>query len=292
MKVPAGPKLLVGYDVESCAIGEDLGRIKDPASQLDEAVESGSIDEGCRQIAALHRELGVPATVFACGKTVLHALPAFTKMAEEPLIDIQQHTYSHVLFKVDAQLGATFPASPTPALRFEVRTASTVLREFLGVECLGLRTPHGYAFGLSDRPDLVDMLRSEGIRFVSSWARDDEGNSPAPLTNQPHWYTGSEVPHVLEVPFQHWMDVAWFEAKGLTDFDGFKGALREAVDWIVENGAIYGTCFHDWGLVRYQAESSGWLRYLLEYALDQGVEIMSYTGYYRQAIGAAAGEGG
>ena len=288
MNVPGGPKMLIGYDVESCAIGESLSRIKDPANQLYQAMDSASIEEGCRRILSLHRDLGVAGTVFACGKTVLHALPTFEKLVDEELIDIQQHTYSHVLFKEDVQLGATFPASPTPALRFEVRMASTVLREYLGIECIGLRTPHGYAFGLSDRPDLVEVIRSEGIRFVSSWARDPEGNSPAPLTNQPHWYGGCGV---LETPFQHWMDVAWFELEGLTSFDEFTKVLREAVDWIVDNEAVYGTCFHDWGLLRYQSEESGWLRNLVEYALESGVEVMSYTDYYRQAEALAGGDG-
>lgn len=79
------------------------------------------------------------------------------------------------------------------------------------------------------------------------------------------------------------MDVAWFEDAGLDRGEESGELLRGAIDEIVEKDLVYATCFHDWGLLRYDAAGSGWLRTLITYALDQGVEVMSYTDYSKRA---------
>lgn len=275
--------LLIGYDVESAAVGESLARITDPEHRLEEGLEADSTVAGLDVLRAVHREFGVPCTLFCCGRTVLHSVDAIRAAAADPLVDIQQHTYSHALFKEDVQRGATFPASPAIALNHEVRTTSQILAEHIDVTCIGLRTPHGYSGGLTDRLDLVEMLAAAGIRYVSSWARDEEGNSPTPMQVQPFWYETESGAEVLEIPFQFWLDVAWFEEAGLSQGEQFGELLKGAIDEIVREDLVYATCFHDWALLRYDAAGSGWIGTLLAYALEQGVEVMSYTDYYERA---------
>ena len=232
--------LLVGYDVESAGIGESLARIEDPEHRLEEGLHTASTVKGLEVIMEVHHELGVPCTLFCCGRTVLHNLDAIRSAARDPLMDVQQHTYSHTLFKDDIQLGGTFPASPLVAINHEVRTTSEILAQHVDVDCIGLRTPHGYRGGLTDAPDLVDMLSDAGIRYVSSWARNEKGENPTPLSVQPFWYETDNGAEVLEIPFQFWLDVLWFEEAGIHEGEAFGELLKGAIDEIVNNDLVYG----------------------------------------------------
>lgn len=273
-------RLLMGYDIEFLAVGENLAR----AGAIDWYPEMGqnTTAEGLEIIADNHLGLGVPATLFVCGRTLTHSLPDIRSAAREELFDIQQHTYSHVLFKPDTWKGETFPASPEPALRHEVSATSALINEHLGTQCIGLRTPHGYFQGLSDRPDLVGILDDCGIRFVSSWSRNEEGGNPTPLDVQPFWYSAQGYDDILEIPFQFWLDAFWFEEHGRDRGHDFAAALRSAVDTIAERDLTYGVCFHDWAMLLYDEKGTRWVRSLLEYALERGVEVLSYSQFYER----------
>ena len=64
-------------------------------------------------------------------------------------------------------------------------STSAAFKRYLGVDCIGLRTPHGYSRGLTDRPEMLEVLQQSGIAYVSSWARNAEGGHPTPLSVQP-----------------------------------------------------------------------------------------------------------
>jgi peptidoglycan/xylan/chitin deacetylase (PgdA/CDA1 family) len=271
--------LLIGYDVESAAIGEGIARVAD--HWFDVSLETSTIPVALDIITRNHTSLGVPATLFICGRTLIHALPTFQVAAANSLFDIQQHTYSHVLFKDNAWKGSVFPASPPAALRHELATTSSLLKEQLGVDAIGLRTPHGYYRGLADRPDLVGLVHDVGIRFVSSWGRNEQGENPTPWV-QPFWYREQGYPEILEIPFQYWLDANWFEAYGRDRGRDFRGILRQAIDEIVAEDLVYGACFHDWTQVAYRETETAWVRGLIEYALERGVEVLSYRQFYER----------
>ena len=172
--------LLIGYDVEACAIGEGLACLG--AHGMGEAIDRTTTAKALEIIRRNHEEHGVPATLFVCGRTLVHNVEALEPFVDHPLFDIQQHTYSHTLLKDDHWKGGTFLASPSVAIEQEVRQTSEALQRLLGVECIGLRTPHGYHLGLTDRPEMLAALQRCGIRFVSSWARNAEGVNPTPLS--------------------------------------------------------------------------------------------------------------
>src|SRR4029453_8578121 len=109
-------------------------------------------------LTELHADVGVPATLFVCGRTLLHALEAMRTAKASGLFDVQQHTFSHVPFKdivysPGPGLVGTIRASPPEALLEELTFTSRLLRDHLGVECVGARAPFGYHRGLRDRPD-------------------------------------------------------------------------------------------------------------------------------------------
>ena len=63
----------------------------------------------------------MPATLFVCGRTLVHNVEVLEPFVDHPLFDIQQHTYSHTLLKDDHWKGGTFLASPPEAIDQEMR---------------------------------------------------------------------------------------------------------------------------------------------------------------------------
>ena len=208
-------------------------------------------------------------------------MKAFEAFVDHPLFEIQQHTYSHTLFKEDHWKGGTFLASPPEAIAHEVNSTSAILKQYLGIDCIGIRTPHGYYRGLTE---LLGILKAAGIRYVSSWARNAEGGNPTPLTVQPFWYAEQGFPALLEIPFQHWLDAVWFEANGPERGEAFGEVLKEAVDESLEGGLVYGACFHDWTMLRYDEAGTGWVKALLSYAREREVEALTYSGFYWKKV--------
>lgn len=286
--------LLIGYDTESAAVGEGLARFLGPnVPQYRCALDPDTTRRGVALLARLHKELEAPCTFFVCGRTLLHALDAFEPIAASPLFDIQQHTYSHVVFRdvryqpTGSDAVAVLPETPPVALHEELAFTSELIRKYLGRECIGLRTPFGYYRGLRDRPDLLEIVQETGHRYVTSWGRNEQNGNPTPWV-QPFAYAEEGFPGMLEIPFQFWLDGVWFDANGYGEGRAFREALRGAIDEIVEQDLVFATAFHEWCAVEADEEGTGWIRGLIEYARERDVEVMSYTDYWARAAGEVA----
>jgi peptidoglycan/xylan/chitin deacetylase (PgdA/CDA1 family) len=286
--------LLIGYDTESAAVGEGLARFLGPdVPQYRAALDPETTRRGVGVLARLHEELDAPCTFFLCGRTLLHALDAIEPLAASPLFDIQQHTYSHVVFRdvryraEGSATEAVLPETPPVALREELRMTSELIRKYLGRTCIGLRTPFGYYRGLRDRPDLLAIVRETGHRFVTSWGRNEENGNPTPWV-QPFAYGEEGFPELLEIPFQFWLDGIWFDTNGYGEGRAFRRALEGAVDEIAEQDLVFATAFHEWCAVEANEEGTGWIRGLIDRARARDVEVMSYAAYWARTTAAAA----
>ena len=82
-------------------------------------------------------------------------------------------------------------------------STSAAFKRYLGVNYIGLRTPHGYSHGLIDRPEMLEALQRSGIVYVSSWVRNAQSGHPTPLSVQPYGYAEQGFADLLEIPFQH-----------------------------------------------------------------------------------------
>jgi hypothetical protein len=280
--------ILVGYDTETAAVGEALSLFTESPNfpLYAKALEPVTCAEALDLLRDVHASVGVPATLFVCGRTLLHALEPVRAAHASGLFDVQQHTFSHVPFKdivysPEPGLVGTIPAAPRLALLEELSFTSRLLRDHVGVECVGVRTPFGYHRGLRDRPDLLEIVREAGLRYVTSWGRNEENGNPTPWV-QPFTYEAEGYPDVLELPFQFWLDVVWFDQHGYDTGPAFLDALRGAVDHVAEHDLVYGACFHDWVMLASDERRTGWLRGFLRYAVEQGVEVTSYTDYWRR----------
>ena len=276
----------MGYETESAAIGEGLARLVGPEfPQYEPALDPESTARGLDVLTRVHGDLGVPATLFLCGRTLVHAFDALERANATGLFDIQQHTYSHILFR-DVEYSpspgtvAVIPASPPVAIREELAATSDLIRRLLDHEVVGLRTPFGFDQGLRDRPDLLTLVREAGIRYVSSWLRNSENANPTPWI-QPFPYEEEGFGDILEIPAQFWLDAIWFDSHGWGNGARFLGSLKQAVDEIVDRDLVYGVCFHEWAVLSANEEGSGWIRGFLGYAQERGVELTTYTQYWR-----------
>lgn len=287
--------LLIGYDTESAAVGEGLARFIGPdVPQYRAALDPETTREGVGVLRRLHEELEAPCTFFLCGRTLLHALDAIEPLAASDLFDIQQHTYSHIVFRdvryqpmgSDAP-EAVIPETPHVAIREELRFTSELIREHLGRECIGLRTPFGYYRGLRGRPDLLAIIEETGHRFVTSWGRNEQNGNPTPWV-QPFTYDEEGHPGLLEIPFQFWLDGIWFDANGYDQGAGFRAALEGAIDEIADTDTVFATAFHEWCAVEADEAGTGWIRGLIERARQRDVEVLSYADYWARTTGAQA----
>ena len=273
-------------------MGEALSRMtQSPYFPLYElALDASSCGAALELLTEIHGEAGVPATLFTCGRTLLQALEPVQAAHASGLFDVQQHTFSHVPFKdieyaPEPGIVATIPAAPSVALLEELTFTSRLLRDHVGVECVGLRTPFGYYRGLRDRPDLLEIVRAAGLSYITSWGRNEENGNPTPWV-QPFAYEEEGYPDVLEIPFQFWLDVVWFDQKGYDTGPALLEALKGAVDEVAEQDLVYGACFHDWVMLASDERRVGWLRGFLAYARERGVEVTTYTEYWRRHTGA------
>jgi len=280
--------ILVGYDTETAAVGEALSLMTEsrhfPLYEL--ALDPVTCAKSLELLTEIHGEAGVRGTLFLCGRTLLQALEPVQAAHASGLFDVQQHTFSHVPFKDIAYspepgIVGTIPAAPPVALAEELAFTSRLLRDHVGVECVGLRTPFGYYRGLRDRPDLLEIVRGAGLRYITSWGRNEDNANPTPWV-QPFTYDEEGYPDVLELPFQFWLDVVWFDQHGYDTGSAFLEALKGAVDEVAENDLVYGACFHDWVMLASDERRVGWLRGFLRYAHERGVEVTTYTDYWRR----------
>jgi len=283
--------ILVGYDTETAAVGEALSLFTESPNfpRYELALDPGTCRDALELLTEVHADVGVPATLFVCGRTLLHALEPVRAAKASGLFDVQQHTFSHVPFKdivysPGPGLVGTIAASPPEALLEELTVTSRLIRDYLDGETVGLRTPFGYYRGLRDRADLLEIVRAAGLRYITSWGRNEDNGNPTPWV-QPFTYAEEGYVDILELPFQFWLDVVWFDQHGYDTGPAYLEALKGAVDEVAERDLVYGACFHDWVAIASDERRVGWLRGFLRYAQEQGVEVTTYTEYWRRVTG-------
>jgi hypothetical protein len=247
------------YEVDRAATGEP-GRgaflIGYDVESRDPAVTGAFL----RRALAIHEATGVPATLFLTGRTVERNREALRPLAAHPLFDLQQHTYHHVLLK------------------------SVCIEDPVdGLSCTGLTGPYAYYRGLVDRPDILEILWAEGIRFTRTWGRDARDWQPVPLEVQPFWYRVQGFPELLEVPLHGWQDLSLRKTVGWANHEAFLAGVFPYLERAAARGLTFSYCTHDHSSTRDDPEMAiTWA--LLRRARALGLETPSYAAYYRRAL--------
>ena len=262
---------LIGYDVENRDIEDQVTK------------------QFLRVAPKLHRELNAPCTFFICGETLENNTAEFKAVKAQygDLIDFQQHTYSHVLLKTvlrENEHGqALSPGGTLEQIRSEVKRSSELLNEHLDVDCTGITGPYGYYRGLSDRPDILEILHNLGIRFTRTYARNEHDWQPVSFAVQPFWYEVQGFPDILEFPIQGWQDCILRDEIGWDNRGGYLDHVKKDLDYIAEHDLVWGYVQHDWSSVKEDADMSI-TRRIIEHAHAIGVEIKSYPAFYEEKV--------
>jgi peptidoglycan/xylan/chitin deacetylase (PgdA/CDA1 family) len=173
------------------------------------------------------------------------------------------HTYDHV------NVSATKPEdiqfrfrrapwliqgqTPQQVIAENIRLTTVAMKQRLGVDPAGFRTPGGFANGLADRPDIQQMVLDLGFAWVSSkYPAHPLGKPGEPVTAavldaivarqrqaQPFTYPSG----LREAPMSPISDISAFRA-GRWKLDSFLRATRLAVEWAIENRATFDFLGH------------------------------------------------
>ena len=180
---------------------------------------------------------------------------------------IGNHTYDHVyvLAKTKEELQYRFRRAPwliahreaPQVIRDNIALTSAALKQRIGVEANGFRTPGGFATGLHGREDVQRILQGLGFDWVScrypahAGMEDLHGTGRRPSQEafdqilaaqqaaQPFLYpTG-----LLDIPMSPVSDIGAFRT-GRWKVDYFLDAIRLAMEWAIENRAMFDFLAH------------------------------------------------
>ncbi len=254
-------ELLIGYDVEC----------------VNEGKTKGINVDFLKKMKMIHEELNAPCTLFCRGQTIESNMEGFQEIRKNSLFDIQQHTYSHVLFKTilrKTENGVEYVRGGSlEQIYEEVEKTNRILKGYLDVDCIGITGPYTYYRGLQDRPDILEILHELGIRFMRTYGRNAEDSFPVSMDIHPFWYDIQGFSDVLEFPITGW--------KG-EYFEGFTDYVKSNIDYIAGRNLSYSYLHHDFSYVLSPVKDPELhhIREIIIYAQKKGVEILSYKESY------------
>jgi len=176
---------------------------------------------------------------------------------------VGNHTYDHVNLLADAPEKTQFRFQRAPwlvagqtteaILRDNVRLTTVAMQQRVGITPNGFRTPGGFSNGLTDRPDLQQMLVDQGFDWVSSkYPRHRSGVTGEPPSHdvyddivraqqeaQPFVYQSG----LIEIPMSPISDVGAFRSRRWK-LPHFLKAVRLAVEWAIETGGVFDFLCH------------------------------------------------
>ncbi|HLC56894.1 MAG TPA: polysaccharide deacetylase family protein [Candidatus Nanoarchaeia archaeon] len=216
--------------------------------------------------------------------------------SDDPLVDIQQHSYSHVPFRRIATRPDKDPMLPSQ-IEQDVRKASSLIYRIFGRAVIGVRAPLGYAGGL-DNEEVVNALLNAGVKYISSDLRSKDWGIEPPLVEdgkprQPRFYS-TELGNLLEIPSHGWQDTA-FTGKSKTIgtagypttaagiFEYFNSLMIQGKELAEDTGkeVFLGLCLHPQAIDVYDPNLD-FHKKLLDHFAKHGVNVSSYTVAYEK----------
>ncbi len=176
---------------------------------------------------------------------------------------VGNHTYDHVYVLAEKPEDIQFRfrrapwlmrgRKPSDVIADNIRMTTEAMKTRLGIEPAGFRTPGGFSNGLAARPDIQQMLMDQGFKWVSSKypahppVRPDAEPTPelldaivkAQFEAQPFAYTSG----LIEVPMSPISDIGAFRT-GRWQLEWFHHAIRRAVEWAIDRGAVFDFLAH------------------------------------------------
>ena len=176
---------------------------------------------------------------------------------------VGNHTYDHVNVKAQKPEDLQFRFRRAPwliegksareVIAENIRITTEAMKQRLGIQPAGFRTPGGFHNGLNDAPEIQQLLIDQGYRWVSSLypahraAVTDEASwndvradiVAKQQASQPFVYPSG----LVEIPMSPVSDVTAFRAHQWK-LDQFLEAIRAAVGWTIEHRAVFDFLAH------------------------------------------------
>ncbi|OHE80573.1 MAG: hypothetical protein A2107_08965 [Verrucomicrobia bacterium GWF2_62_7] len=269
--------LLIGYDVERIP-----GRV--PGEKwVGQAVPKNATDLFLDRVLKIHREVGVPATIFILGCKIERHLAQLEACLASGLFEIAQHTHEHFPLKTvleESPDNVYLPGLPFDRIEEQLAKPVELLRRHLGVRCRGITAPYSYYRGLADRPDILQLVARHGMSYVRSYGRNSRDYFPLGWDVQPFWYARQGFPDLLEIPMQGWIDAQWRREHGWQNWTAYHEYLKTQVDHVATGGWCWSHCQHDWTSI-FHDEPLAWTQKFLEYA-SQRLKLHTHFDYCQQ----------
>jgi hypothetical protein len=229
--------------------------------------EKGNLDEATKhyavEAAQRVKEQGGVIHFFAVGRVCEQADVSWLTELAAAGHPVGNHTYDHVnllatrvediQYRFQRAPWLIAGKSPAEVIEENIRLTTLALKQRTGIANNGFRTPGGFANGLTGRLDLQKMLLDLGFPWVSS-------KYPPHLNSQPGMEPTADVfasiikaqaaaqPFVyptglVEVPMSPISDIGAFRG-GRWKLEYFLKALRLAIEWTIENHAVFDFLAH------------------------------------------------
>lgn len=254
--------------------------------------------EAVARLVELHRRYEAPATFFIVGRLLERDGASYRALLDDPLFDIQTHTYSHKIIKDSRPHG---PAVSLEETEVEVAEGKRWVEEVFERECIGLRPGCGFENGFQGAPERLEIMRRHGLRFVSADLRGPLDSIPNDM-QQPYTYEADGYGDIWEIPGHGWHDNVLKGGTGhITHVPPvYEFALPErAPQTVVENFAQEGRWLehavetglgyvslvqHPWSIMQFD-EGMASIELLLVRARQLGMQFTTYLNYYRELAG-------
>ncbi len=186
---------------------------------------------------------------------------------------IGNHTYDHVnilaqepgsiQFKFKRAPWLIDGRKPGDVIRENIHLTTQALKQRIGVDDCGFRTPGGFSDGLAAREDLQKMLLESGFKWASAkypkHANTKPGQQPteevyhsiveAHASAQPFVYPSG----LIEIPMSPISDIGAFRT-GRWKLDWFLESIRRVFAWTVDHRAVFDFLAHPSCLVAVDPE--------------------------------------
>ncbi|MBI4979451.1 MAG: polysaccharide deacetylase family protein [Spirochaetes bacterium] len=275
--------LLIGYDVERVS-----GRV--PGEKwVGQPVPENATAVFLERIAEVHGELRVPATIFMLGRNIEKNLRALEKCVTTGMFEIAQHTQDHYPLKTIIEEDGSrvyLRGLDFDAIEEQIAKPMELLKKYLGIDCRGVTAPYTYYRGLSDRPDILDIIDRCGLSYVRSYGRNSRDYFPLSWDVQPFRYERQGFPAILEIPIQGWIDAQWRHDNGWEKTEEYFNFLTGQVDRIKDENICWSHVQHDWTSILHDKQLH-WTEKFIAYA-SKSLTTKTHCDYYRSVMPASA----
>lgn len=271
------PLLLLGYDWER--YGKSGVRERDERDRADST-------RGIEAIIRVHEAANAPLTLFVLGRLaevpgLREILQRVSQKYSREFLDIQQHTYSHLMIKTNALRGE---GADLLDIRDDLSKATAAIQECTGIRVTGLGSAQSFYRGLQDEPERQRAVQACGIEFIRSDGRGPGDTRPAPSYDEEGLYRGpyfyAATPSLVEIPAHGYSD------NYLKGYSKEKPSNEWNINWeidqhleffctAVEERSIYVPLNHEWSIAR-KDPGAEVIRALIDSANEMGVEVVTF----------------